>query len=58
MYMSVILEQQEVIDKLSAHNKHLINLLAQYMEVETEEQRLINILKGNAEEGNHNGLDT
>ena len=58
MYMSIILEQQEAINKLAALNKHLTNLLAQYMEVEAEEQKLIDILKENTKEGHNNGLDT
>lgn len=56
--MSIILEQQETIDKLAALNKHLTNLLAQYIEVEAEEQKLIDILKGTTEEGQNNGLDS
>lgn len=58
MTMSIVLEQLEIIDKLTQHNKHLINLLAQYMEVEAEEQKLIDILKENTKEGRNNGLDT
>ena len=58
MTMSIVLEQLEIIDKLTQHNKHLINLLAQYMDVEAEEQKLIDILKENAKEGHNNGLDT
>ena len=58
MTMSIVLEQLEIIDKLAQHNKHLINLLAQYMEVEAEEQKLIDILKENTKEGRNNGLDT
>lgn len=58
MTMSIVLEQLEIIDKLTQHNKHLINLLAQYMEVEAEEQKLIDILKENTKEGHNNGLDT
>ena len=58
MTMSIVLEQLEIIDKLTQHNKHLTNLLAQYMEVEAEEQKLIDILKENTKEGHNNGLDT
>lgn len=58
MTMNIVLEQLEIIDKLTQHNKHLINLLAQYMEVEAEEQKLIDILKENTKEGHNNGLDT
>lgn len=58
MTMSIVLEQLEIIDKLTQHNKHLINLLAQYMEVEAEEQKLIDILKETTKEGYNNGLDT
>ena len=58
MTMSIVLEQLEIIDKLTQHNKHLTNLLAQYMEVEAEEQKLIDILKETTKEGYNNGLDT
>ena len=58
MTMSIVLEQLEIIDKLTQHNKHLTNLLAQYMEVEAEEQKLIDILKETTKEGHNNGLDT
>ena len=58
MYMNIILEQQETIDKLAALNRHLTNLLAQHTEVEAEEQKLIDILKGTTKEGRDNGLDT
>lgn len=58
MTMSIVLEQLEIIDKITQHNKHLINLLAQYMEVEAEKQKLIDILKGTTEKGQDNGLDT
>ena len=58
MTMSIVLEQLEIIDKLTQHNKHLINLLAQYTEVEAEEQKLIDILKETTKEGYNNGLDT
>lgn len=59
MYMSIILEQQEVIDRLAAHNKHLIYLLAQYTEVENEEQRLTEILRDtDTTKGQNNGLDS
>ena len=58
MTMSIVLEQLEIIDKLAQHNKHLTNLLAQYMEVEAEEQKLIDILKETTKEGYNNGLDT
>lgn len=40
MMMSIILEQAEVIEKLAWHNKHLITLLGQYMDVEAEEKKL------------------
>ena len=40
MMMSLIEEQLEIIDKLTWHNKHLIKLLSQYMDVEAEEKRL------------------
>ena len=58
MTMSIVLEQLEIIDKLTQHNKHLINLLAQYMEVEAEEQKLVDIFKENTKEGHNNALDT
>lgn len=57
MTMSIVLEQLGIIDKLTQHNKHLINLFAQHMEVEAEEQKLVDILKENAKEGQDNGLD-
>lgn len=57
MTMSIVLEQLEIIDKLTQHNKHLINLLAQYMEVEAEEQKLVDIFKENTKEGHNNALD-
>ena len=40
MMMSLIEEQLEIIDKLTWHNKHLIKLLSQYMDVEAEEKKL------------------
>ena len=40
MMMSLIEEQLEIIDKLAWHNKHLIKLLSQYMDVEAEEKKL------------------
>ncbi len=35
-----LLGQQEIIESLVSHNRHLISLLAQYTEVEAEEMRL------------------
>lgn len=49
MYMSIILEQQETIEMLVVHNKHLIYLLSQYMAIELEEEKLKDILKKNKE---------
>ena len=40
MMMSIILEQAGIIEKLIWHNKHLITLLGQYMDVEAEEKKL------------------
>lgn len=45
MITNILLEQQEIISQLSAHNKHLIDLLGQYMETEGEELRLERILR-------------
>lgn len=47
--MSIIQEQQEIIDKLATLNKHLIYLLSQYMAIELEEEKLKDILKKNKE---------
>lgn len=57
MTMSIVLEQLELIDKLTQHNKHLINLLAQYMDVEAEEKRLEAELNINPKEGTTNGYN-
>ena len=45
--MNIILEQQEIIEMLAVHNKHLIYLLSQYMDIELEEEKLKDILKKN-----------
>lgn len=47
--MSIIQEQQEIIEMLTAHNKHLIYLLSQYMAIELEEEKLKDILKKSKE---------
>jgi hypothetical protein len=50
MMMSLIEEQLEIIDKLAWHNKHLIKLLSQYMDVEAEEKRLEDALSAELSE--------
>ena len=50
MMMSLIEEQLEIIDKLTWHNKHLIKLLSQYMDVEAEEKRLEDALSAELSE--------
>lgn len=47
----VALEQQEIIESLASHNRHLIELLTQFMAVDEEEARLSSCLeKRNAPE--------
>ncbi len=59
MFLSIITEQEEIIKSLASHNRHLINLLAQYMSIEEEEARLERSLRGSiTEEEKDNGLDT
>ena len=61
MMMSLIEEQLEIIDKLTWHNKHLIKLLSQYMDVEAEEKKLEDALSAELKEelkGQTYGLDT
>lgn len=50
MMMSLIEEQLEIIDKLTWHNKHLIKLLSQYMDVEAEEKKLEDALSAELSE--------
>ena len=50
MMMSLIEEQLEIIDKLTWHNKHLIKLLSQYMDVEAEEKKLEDALSAELKE--------
>lgn len=51
--MNIILEQQEIIERLVEHNRHLIDMLGQYKSVEDEEERLASIIR----EGEWFGLD-
>lgn len=44
----ICLEQSELIEMLMQHNKHLISLLAQYMDIE-EEERLLSELRDKEE---------
>ncbi len=46
-----LLEQQEIIESLVSHNRHLIYLLSQYTEVEAEEMRLSSCIGENEKEG-------